>query len=461
MLTEEPCLKCHAKQGYKEGDIRGGISVSVSMDGQLAMLGTHLAETAGGHALIWALGMGGLVLGGRRLSRSIRETDQARVAAESANVAKSTFLATMSHEIRTPMSGVMGMLQLLKSTPLDQEQGQYVDLALQSSRYLLHILSDILDLSRIEAGALALRDEPFDGDDLVKPVVGALELEANGKGLALSVAMDRRLSSRLRGDAGRIRQVLFNLVGNAIKYTEQGQVRLELNLLPHRRASGQVCLHIVVADTGIGIPDGILHSVFEPFTQVDGSSTRRQGGAGLGLSIVKRLVGLMGGTLAVSSEPGRGTEVHVSLWLGTEAGEEHVAKPDGQAGASARRKILVAEDEAINRLAVVRRLEQLGCDAGQAVNGQEALALLGRETFDAVLMDVQMPIMSGIEATRRIRSGEVGSIDPNIPIIALTAYAMSGDREKFMEAGMDAYLSKPVDMDELIQILAAIKPSAP
>jgi signal transduction histidine kinase/ActR/RegA family two-component response regulator len=384
------------------------------------------------------------------------QLSMSKEAAEAASLAKSTFLATMSHEIRTPLNGVMGMLQLLKTTRMDDEQRDFVDTALLSSRNLLRILSDILDLSQVEAGALAIQDALFALEALTRPVVGALGIEADNKGLALAVEVDPALPAFLRGDQGRIRQVLFNLVGNAVKYTERGQVRLELYPLPHG-GPDRVCLHLVVADTGIGIPDGQLDLVLEPFRQGDGGSTRKYGGAGLGLSIVKRLVALMGGTMAICSEPGQGTEVHVSLWLRpADAAAEERPEPFGRPGAARRARVLVVEDEAINRLAIVSILQRLGHEVGQASNGQAALELLAREPHDIVLMDIQMPVMSGIEAARRIRSGASGTVRADIPIVALTAYAMAGDRERLLAAGMDDYLAKPVDLEDLGRVMARL-----
>lgn len=352
------------------------------------------------------------------------------------------------------MNGVLGMLHLLKDSSLDSQQTRYVDLALQAGRNLLRILSDILDLSRMEAGALRLHREAFTTADLIKPILGLLKGKADRKGLRLRVETDPSLPERLLGDPGRIRQVLINLLDNAIKYTTKGEVRLELYPLPVARP-GFVCLHMVVADTGIGIPDHQLKMVLEPFTQADESYTRQQGGAGLGLSIVKRLVSLMDGAVAICSEPGRGAEVHVSLWL--EPATESAAQdaPPGRPEAG-RGRILVVEDDPIGRLALVKTLEAWGYAASQAADGRKALALLEREAHDAVLMDIQMPRMDGLEATRRIRASTSGKTDPRVPIIALTAYAMAGDREKFLEAGMDDYLAKPVDQEALRRVLARL-----
>jgi two-component system CheB/CheR fusion protein len=219
-----------------------------------------------------------------------------------------------------------------------------------------------------------------------------------------------------------------------------------------------VCLHLAVADTGIGIPDGQLARVFEPFIQADGSHARKYGGTGLGLSIVKRLVSLMDGTLAISTKEGQGSEIHVSLWLSpVEAPAPEEADRPGPWTPPRRGRVLVVEDEPINRMAITRMLEMLGYVVSQAANGQEAIELLGRTAHDVVLMDVQMPVMDGIEATRRLRSGEAGGADPTVPVIALTAYAMAGDREMLLAAGADAYLSKPVDHELLVRELARLE----
>jgi signal transduction histidine kinase/CheY-like chemotaxis protein len=390
---------------------------------------------------------------------NITELVLAKEAAEAANRAKSTFLSIMSHEVRTPMHGVMGMLQILQSTNLSAEQKEFVDLALHSSRNLLRILSDILDLSRIEAGALVLHDELFAPGELVRPVIGSLTLQAEAKKLDLVVDLDPSLPATLRGDPGRIRQLLFNLLSNSIKYSDRGQIRLVIDAPTRGARPGQVCLRLVVSDAGAGIPAEKLRTVFDPFTQVDGSYTRRHGGVGLGLSIVNRLVTLMDGSVEVRSEVGRGTEIQVSLRLKpvVEASPP-TARPESQAVAAGSGAILVVEDDPIIRKAVVRQLEHLGYDVAQAADGAEGLALLERERFDVVLMDVEMPVLDGLEATRRIRASRTGRIDPDIPIVALTAHAMAGDGDRFMSAGMSDYLSKPLEPEDLSRVLARLLP---
>ncbi|MBF0513710.1 MAG: PAS domain S-box protein [Desulfovibrionaceae bacterium] len=376
--------------------------------------------------------------------------------AEAASKAKSEFLANMSHEIRTPMNGILGMLQLLDMTSLDGEQKEYILAAIKSSKRLTRLLSDILDLSRIEAGRLALEETEFEMANQRQSVLEVFSAIAAQKGVGLDFFVDGQVPPALIGDKARLRQIIFNLVGNAIKFTEKGGVRVDVSRLD---APCDNCLRVLftVKDTGVGIPEERLGDIFEPFVQAEGSYTRRFQGAGLGLSIVRRLVKLMGGDLSIDSAAGEGTTVYLSLPFklsDARSGQPGPVAAPAPAPADARRRILFADDDTVSLLAGKRMLEKSGYFVVTAVNGQEALERFAGQEFDLILMDVQMPVLDGVEATKRIRAS--GSPRAGIPIVAMTAYAMSGDKEKFLAAGMDGYLSKPVEMEELGKILRAM-----
>ncbi|MEL7640764.1 MAG: PAS domain S-box protein [Solidesulfovibrio sp.] len=377
-----------------------------------------------------------------------RATIEAKEAAEAANRAKSEFLANMSHEIRTPLNGLLGMLQLLRTTALDAEQDEYTRMAIRSGTRLTRLLSDILDLSRIEAGRLAVTDAPFRLDDIIGSLRDTFLPLSREKRLELTFAPQPGLPPVLIGDEMRIRQILFNLVGNALKFTATGGVRLEISSLAPLSET-RVRLLFCVADSGVGIPDDKLDSVCDPFTQAEQSYTRSQQGAGLGLTITKRLVDLMHGTMTIESELGLGTTVYLTLPAGLPASRAAVAVAGAAAAPPGACHVLLAEDDKVSQISTRRLLEKAGYRVTAVDDGRQALEAMRREAFDCLLLDVQMPVLDGVTATKRIREGADGTLDRDIPIVALTAYAMSGDREIFLKAGMDAYLPKPVDLEAM------------
>ncbi len=383
---------------------------------------------------------------------------QAKLAADAANRSKSEFLANMSHEIRTPLNGLLGMLQLLATTKQTEDQKEYVRVAIKSTHRLTRLLADILDISRVEAGKMPILQAEFSLDCLKESILELFGPTAREHGLDFDFVLDARIPVKVIGDEARVRQILFNLVGNALKFTEKGRVLVEVAQLP-RMSPATTRILFTVSDTGIGISDTELKNIFEPFAQAEGSYTRRFQGAGLGLSIVRKLVALMDGTLAIDNTPGEGTTIYVSLPFQLPAtAKERTA---GCAGDHAHPpesplRILFAEDDAMSLLSGKKLLEKSGYTVVTAVDGQEALNRLSEQHFDLILMDIQMPVLDGVKTTRAIRRATKLGAKANIPIIAMTAYAMTGDREKFLAAGMNDYLSKPVDIASLREVIGRV-----
>ena len=408
--------------------------------GELATLARHINNLANG-----------LNNAAQEQQQAMTLLIKAREESDLANRAKSDFLAMMSHELRTPMNGVLGMLQLLDTTEMNEEQHEYAALAMESTEHLLKVINDILDFSRIERGALELELISFNLPALLKAAQQAFQHSAQQRGLQLRLQLDDGLPApQVQGDPTRLRQILVNLIGNALKFTERGEVRIEA----HWQALDNQVLWFTckVHDTGIGISAERLETMFDAFQQADNSISRRYGGTGLGLPIARTLAECMGGTLKAQSEPGRGSCFTLEIPLPFSAQQPQLPVHDAASApaAQASRSVLLVEDNAVNQTVIEAMLRSLGYQVELVGDGAQAVTAVRERQFAAVLMDCRLPVMDGYEATRRIR--DLGSAG-RLPIIALTANALQGDREACLQAGMNDYLAKPFKRMELQDVL--------
>lgn len=393
-----------------------------------------------------------------KLAQAAQELIRAKESAEQANRAKSDFLATISHELRTPMNGILGMADLLLEQNLEQEQKNYARTIRESGEGLLVILNDILDLSKLEAGKLELETVPLALEEIVKAVVRVMQPNAAAKNLTLHTHIDPALPRLIEGDPTRLRQILFNLTSNAIKFTEKG--RVDIRLEARKNENGEALAVISIEDTGIGIAPETQSKLFERFSQLDSSISRTHGGTGLGLAICQELTFLMGGDIEMESTPGKGSLFRVSLPLKVAEAAKDMPAPkpldasQALAAIPPHMNILLAEDNDVNQRLMRAIIDKLGHNLTIAKNGIEAVKHLRREPFDLVLMDIQMPEMDGVIATKVIRAADSDWSD--IPIIALTAHAMQGSKEQYLQVGMDGFVSKPIHLPLLLAEIARV-----